>query len=583
MFLALLWNPFENKDLWKCENDVVNFGALEESLGLSHNTFNLETFYFFPELLLIVIIVPLWIGILGSKTESYRIQIIFLIVIIYLVALINVNSYSFKLGETFHIPFFNEIFLAATYLYRIKYIILCASFITLFVILLFSVMNHKAIKVYYNLFIIMAILAPFLILLQSATHLVAIFLIIETIAVILYYMAGIGNQESKAKGAVAYFIQGGVSSGLLLHSTIILALTSGPSLSIHEIFEFLRVGNITTLTVFAVNYFLLSLTFKLVSFPGYLWAEGIYKDVSYTVLIIFTVVAKFSFISFFLNIYWTLIPKVTGMSYSFLILVIVVVSLVIGLVGGLLAININNLKQFILYTGLNQIGFVLIPSIFFIKLENKELSLYYALIYLIANFLFIFTLIGISILFTKDDSLRDEVCLDKLNEVIQKLRVTAKDGLTDILVRFFPGIALVSVWSIAGLPPFGGFFTKISMWRSFLDDIYLCENPETYVNVHGIDLVHFGNIVRVVLIFSIISSIISLYYYFEFFRPFFNNSNDIDSTAIIIPTVPEKNSLLSLIVLVIVFTSLMLFLPLFDISEHGMFYVPGSIKDLIFI
>lgn len=575
--IVLSWNPFDNKDLWKCADNSINLETLEESLGLSHNIFSLETFYLFPELVLIAFIVPMWV-VLIKPTDDYRNGLMLLVLVFYLIVFVSIGGYASQITDTFQLTIFNETLAVSTSSYMLKYAVLGGSLVTLIAIVLFDFLSDS--KIHLRLFTLTAVLTPFFILLQASANLISIFLVIEIISIILYTIAIQGGGWASIEAAAKYFIQGAVTSAMFISSVIFMLNFFGTG-SISSIFELLRTGEINSIKIFAINYFLLTLMFKLVSFPGYLWAEAVYKNVSYAVLLVFTVISKFSFISFFVNIYWDLIPKVTGISYSYLILVIVLVSLAVGLIGGIVAISKNNLKQFIIFTGVNQIGFILIPSIFFLKTEYRELSLYYTSIYLIANLIFIFALVVISIL--NSTSMVDIERLDELAKFIASSKnAISTNFASSVLNRFFVYAMLVSVWSIAGLPPFGGFFTKVAIWRSFVDDILICENPEIFINLNNVDLNQLSILLILVVVASIISSIVSVYYYFELFRPaFFIDLQNVDTQKSSMTLDIEKKSLLILIAILIGYLIILLLLPVFSPSEYGLFFVPQYIKNFV--
>jgi len=153
-------------------------------------------------------------------------------------------------------------------------------------------------------------------------------------------------------------------------------------------------------------------------------------------------------------------------------------SIFIGAVGALFQVEI---KRFIAYASINQIGFFLLSltskTIFGIKA-----ALLYLMVYIIMNFLFF------------------GVILNGFNLVTGRNILYFND--LNSLVDFapFPGFLLVmTLFSMAGVPPLAGFFTKVYIFCSFINYQSL--------NYH--------------LFFILFLTIISAFYYINIIRQIF--------------------------------------------------------------
>ena len=125
---------------------------------------------------------------------------------------------------------------------------------------------------------------------------------------------------------------------------------------------------------------------------------------------------------------------------SFFILLIVS-SIIIGVFGAIQQIKI---KKFIIYSMIANSSFLLIPF-FLVDNEIDSLSL---LIYF--SFVYSFNLIGIFFLFFVLFNWSDNILIKNLKDLINF------DKFNKILSIFF----LIFLGSLAGLPPFAGFFPK---------------------------------------------------------------------------------------------------------------------------
>lgn len=141
----------------------------------------------------------------------------------------------------------------------------------------------------------------------------------------------------------------------------------------------------------SVFLILFGLLFKVGVIPGHLWVQRVYADVSDPVLLFFTTAIKFSFLVLFFRAYLALLPVVQD-HYSLLVLLIACTSLTVGLTGGLSAIEAQNWRDFIAFTSINQVGYVLAGLTFFDSNELMGAAMYYLFTYILSNFVFVASL-----------------------------------------------------------------------------------------------------------------------------------------------------------------------------------------------
>lgn len=125
--------------------------------------------------------------------------------------------------------------------------------------------------------------------------------------------------------------------------------------------------------------------------PGHLWVQRVYADISDPVLLFFTTAVKFSFLILFFRIYISFVPLLQN-HYSFVILAIASTSLIAGLIGGISAIGAQNWRDFIAFTSINQVGYVLAGITFFDSDDLIGAATYYLFTYILSNFVFVASL-----------------------------------------------------------------------------------------------------------------------------------------------------------------------------------------------
>ena len=154
-------------------------------------------------------------------------------------------------------------------------------------------------------------------------------------------------------------------------------------------------------------------------------------------------------------------------------------------IGNLFAIRQRNLKRFLAFSSVSQAGYIMLGVI-----GNNELSttalMFYILVYIFSN-LAAFGVIGAVENATGKVSMDDYNGLYKTNP---RLAVTM----------------MLAMFSLAGIPPFAGFFSKFFIFTGALG----AGTPAMYVLVF----------------IALLNTIVSLYYYLLVVKAMFINEND---------------------------------------------------------
>ena len=246
------------------------------------------------------------------------------------------------------------------------------------------------------------------ILLIYSNDLVSMYLSIELQSFSLYVLASIyRDSQSATYAGLKYFLLGGLSSGfILLGSTIIyssVGLTNLESIylisstinQLNEInSEFISLNALRSLEI-GLAVMTVGFLFKISAAPFHNWAPDVYDGVPTKVTTWLAVMAKISIFTFLLNItVKTSIISVHSLnSFSSLIILASVLSLIIGTVVGLAQTRI---KRLLAYSTISHVGFLLLALAI-----NKEDSIESFIFYLIqysltsANAFFILMAFGL--------------------------------------------------------------------------------------------------------------------------------------------------------------------------------------------
>ena len=363
--------------------------------------------------------------------------------------------------------------------------------LTLVFFVLTSAYNFTRNSYYYEMLLFGMTVMILMTWLLSAHNFIIFYLILEGTSLIFYTIA------------TRTFVYGGVESGLKYYS---LGALASVLLLIGILCVFIIVGSldflvislaVKAITVFSFNGLLLALGlvlilmivfFKLSAFPGHVWTPDVYQGTTLETLWVFAVLIKFIVFILFLR-FFALFYLTPGMELStnFWIITSCLGSLLIGAAGAFL---ITNLKRFVAYTAINQMGFLFI-GLSTLSVDGLKATVNYLIIYVLINLLFFCVITMLQ--FKKQ--LVGETILRSLKD----LTVIKK-------APFEMGLLIVALLSMGGLPPLAGFAGKYVLWISLLSQYF-------QTNVVGLS----ENLIYI-LIISVVLSLLSTFYYLRFIK-----------------------------------------------------------------
>lgn len=400
---------------------------------------------------------------------------------------VKYNSYYF---EKFYLFDYTKIFFGLSWLN--SYYTLFSKFIIIFLtILLFNLiyyqLNKFILKAYFVEFLlIISFSLLFMVLLSSSYDFFFLYLTIEGLSLTLYVLSslihtGIISLES----AIKYFSLGALASGTLLLGIVILFGIIG-SLDFLEIKNFL--GSYYLLFYFfeikiSLLLIFFSFFFKISAFPCHVWLIDVYEGIWSPLTAFFAIVVKSSLVLFFFRLLFDTCLNVL-ICFQPIFLFVSLGSIFWGSIGALKQVRI---KRFIAYTSVSQIGFIFLgvstTSFFGLISSLMYLGLY---IIMSLNFFSIF-------LNTKHYVFENNAIYlsDFYGWATKKLGTTRYQELS---ARYLMFVFL----SMAGLPPFGGFFCKLFIYFSIIESR-----------------------LEFILVFIFLISLISAFYYLNFIRYIF--------------------------------------------------------------
>lgn len=285
----------------------------------------------------------------------------------------------------------------------------------------------------------------------SAHSLLSIYLGLELMSLPLYAMIALRRESATAsEAAIKYFVMGAIASGIMLYGMSILYGAVG-SLDLTEMATRLPSvwASAPLMVSFGIVFLVVSISFKLAVVPFHMWAPDVYEGAPTAVTILISSAPKLAATGMLFRLFVFGMPSVIDQWQS----LFMIVSVLSVLVGNLLAVVQTNLKRLFAYSGIGHMGYMLFGLIAG-SAEGYSASLYYILIYgLMAVGSF-----GLLVLMSR-----------------LGLEVENIDDLKGLNGRspWLAAMMLIVLFSMAGVPPMVGFFTKLYVLKALVSAGYV--------------------------------------------------------------------------------------------------------------
>ena len=315
----------------------------------------------------------------------------------------------------------------------------------------------------------------------SAKNLLMVYLAIEMVSIPSYIIAGISkNDRESNEASLKYVIYGSFASGIMLYGLSYLYGMAG-SLDINIIASKLASFD-SSITVYMIIIFVLvGFGYKISMVPFHYWTPDVYQGAPITVTAFLSVAPKAAGFALLIRFFYTLfIDNVDILQWPQLIAFMSALTMTVG---NVLALNQTNIKRLLAYSSISHVGFMLV-AFSIVSLDSMVSILFYMFFYLFMNLSAFYMAIYMSNNYNADE-------LDDWNGI----------GLKAPVLSFF---MVLSLASLAGLPPTSGFIAKVYVLRNLFSE-------STFL---WLGLV------------AIINTVISLYYYFKIVRAMYFMKND---------------------------------------------------------
>jgi len=372
-------------------------------------------------------------------------------------------------------------------------IILILSTIVCFLIQQKYVIQQKINAYEINILMLISLLG--LMVLVSSNHFITLYLAIELQSLSFYILTSTQKKSILSiEAGLKYFILGSIASGFILFGSSILYVIAG-SLNFNNIFlllsniNYLENINLLISISYGLIFILVGILFKIGAAPFHFWLPDVYEGAPNNVSSFFAIVPKIAFVGILIRLFFDIFFHI---SFFFEIFFYIIAFLSM-LIGALSALQQKKIKRLLAYSSISHVGFILI-GFTSNMLNNIPFILLYVIIYIITSIN----------LWTSYLSLTDLSNIFTINKLIAI-------------------IIILNIFSLAGIPPLAGFFSKFFIFFSAIKNNYF-------------SLVFFGIIISVLSSFYYLKIIKIIYFEKILKKMYVSQINKIQSIVLLINT-----------------------------------------------
>ncbi|MDR1679988.1 MAG: NADH-quinone oxidoreductase subunit N [Prevotellaceae bacterium] len=337
---------------------------------------------------------------------------------------------------------------------------------------------HKRAEVY--ILVLSTLLGMYLMI--SSGHFLIFYIGLEMASLPLAALIAYNKYSyNSVEAGVKYILMAAFSSGLLLFGISLLYGSSGGAGLYFESVRALAIPS--SLTLLGLVFFLAGMAFKISLVPFHLWTADVYQGAPTNITAFLSVVSKSAAAFALMLVLFKVFPALFDY-WEYVVYALIVASITIG---NLFAMRQKNMKRFLAYSSISQAGYLLLGMLAGTAFGMTS-AVYYVLVYTVAN-LGIFAIVS------------------EIENRTGKTEISDYNGLYKTNPYLSVGMMLF-LFSLAGIPPFAGFFSKFFVFAAAVEKEY-----------YGLVFI------------ALINTVLSLYYYLLVVKAMFIGNDKITAIA----------------------------------------------------
>jgi NADH-quinone oxidoreductase subunit N len=332
--------------------------------------------------------------------------------------------------------------------------------------------THKHVPEFYML-LLSTLLGMFFMI--SSSNLLMFYLGLELSTIPLAALSNFDlDKRRSSEAAFKMIMSSAFSSGLLLFGISLLYGSTG-TLNFTELAAQLN-GN--SLQIFSFILLIAGFGFKISAVPFHLWTADVYEGSPVAVTSYLSVISKGAILFVMVSVFYNVFTPIANSWYNMIFLI----SVATMIIGNLFALRQQNMKRFLAFSSIAQVGFILVG----LSAQSDKGSasvIYFVLIYIFSN-LGAFGVISLVSAITGKENMDDYKGFYKTNPMLS-------------------WVLAISLFSLAGIPPMAGFFGKFFL-------LFAGAGKGNYL----------------LIVIAALNMVVSLYYYLKVIKAMFMDQNE---------------------------------------------------------
>ncbi len=259
--------------------------------------------------------------------------------------------------------------------------------------------------------------------------------------------------------------------------TLIISLQSYHWLKNHKQVPETHING-NSLQIFSFILLLAGFGFKISAVPFHLWTADVYEGSPVAVTSYLSVVSKGAILFVMVSVFYNVFSSIANSWYNMIFLI----SVVTMIIGNLFALRQRNMKRFLAFSSIAQIGFILV-GLSSQSVAGSSSVIYFILIYIFSN-LGAFGVISLVSAISGKENMDDYKGFYRTNPLLS-------------------WVLAISLFSLAGVPPMAGFFGKFFL-------LFAGAGKGNYL----------------LIVIAALNMVVSLYYYLKVIKTMFMDSNE---------------------------------------------------------
>ena len=307
-------------------------------------------------------------------------------------------------------------------------------------------------------------------LMVSSRHFLLFIIGLESASLPLATLVAFNKKHYESnEAAVKYIMTAVFSSAVLLMGLSFVYAFSGGSLYFNDLAITISQGEMSGLLLVALAFMIAGIGFKLSLVPFHLWTADVYQGAPTAITSYLSVVSKGAAAFAFFVIFMQCFGAVFADAWEWMMYAIIILTITVG---NLFAVRQKNMKRFMAFSSISQAGYIML-GVMASETLGLAAMMFYIFVYIVSN-------------------LGAFLVINTIEENTGRLSMDDYNGLhkSNPWLSFAMTLAM---FSLAGIPPFAGFFSKILIFTSV-----------TSTNSWALYML---------VLVALINTIISLYYY----------------------------------------------------------------------